>query len=274
MGSSQSSTINECNAQLNKNILNSITQQGVSTSSVINNTNTLTVNAKGMIMGPNCNMNFNQTINTNQKIKQIAQLTTSQQITDVLNNAIKNTLTSNNSAVNKFISTTFSGQNSNINAVSYIQNVVDKNITDSQSSNVTNFVNNLNKGVLDLEGMNCNGNFNDPQDIAVNSVVSNLSTMVTNAIMSDSLLANGVNNLANLDSAKNEGLGDAIAGVFKSMNWMIVGIVVVLIALIFFVPKIINSLGGSQGISQIMQSAGPAAAAAFRRPQRRRINMF
>lgn len=276
MGSSQSSTITECTSQLNANITSVLTSQNVATTSNTININTLTVDLEGANLSGNCTMNMGQTITVDQNIKSVATLTSSDQIQTVLTNAVQNTLSSNSAAVNKFVSTTYSGQNTKTQALNSINNIIANKLDNTQVTNLINFIKNINTGTLDMKGITCSDNatYNSPSEIVVNSTVTNLSNMLTTAMMTNSEIANGVNTLNNEQSSENEGLGDAISGVFKSMNWMIVGLVVVVVILILFVPKIIDSLGGSQGISQIMQSAGPAAAAAFRRPRHRRFNMY
>lgn len=276
MGSAQSSTITECVSQLNEQIYNQLTSQQDTTDSVLNNVNDLNVNINDISLSGNCNIDFSQTITVNQKIKQIAKLTDINQVQSTLKNSVQNTLNSNSKAVSDFLSTTFNSQDNNENLFLNISNQVINNITNDQISSIVNFVDNLQQGNLDMSQMDCSGNATiiSPQDQVVNSIVNNVSNLYTNNLMNNTEIADGVNKLSQQQTSENKGIGDAIAKVFSSMTFMVIGLVVVVLALIIFVPKIIDSLGGAKGITEIVHAAGPVAAAFHTPPHRRRLHMY
>ena len=276
MGSAQSSTISECISQLNQQITNEVTSQQVTTSNIMNNVNSLTVSLKGSNLSGNCKIQLGQSIGVDQKIKSAATMTSLTNIQSALKNSVQNTLNSNSKAVSDFLSTTFNSQDNNENLFLNISNQVINNITNDQISSIVNFVDNLQQGNLDMSQMDCSGNATiiSPQDQVVNSIVNNVSNLYTNNLMNNTEIADGVNKLSQQQTSENKGIGDAIAKVFSSMTFMVIGLVVVVLALIIFVPKIIDSLGGAKGITEIVHAAGPVAAAFHTPPHRRRLHMY
>jgi len=260
MGSNQSTTITSVTSILTQSINNIVTQQTQSASSDTSATNTIT-----LVIGKNadvsgCDLNLTQSIKVNQSVMALSQYQSTTDIANLMQQSLDQTMSQNQTAVSNFLSTTFGNQQSNTNIRNTLNQLISNNVTNDNTQRIIAIISGVQTGILTIDGkFSCgpNGQINLDQSIIVDQFVKSVTGLMTEILMKNNQIANTVNKLEQDQSAKNTGIGEAIAKVFSSLGLFIL-IPLLIIFLLFGGMSKLSSLGkgkGGKGVGSIMDEA-------------------
>lgn len=245
MGSNQSSSITDVTNVLSQNMTNLIIKQ----SQNLSETQILT-NSINVVFGPrsyiqNCGLISNQTLKGGQIVSAVAQYQSTSDIVNLMKNSIDATLAQSQKAVSDFLSTTFGNQESNANIQSTLNEIIETNVTNDNTSNIIQTASDLSSGNFTFEGtFICapGQTINISQTEIANQFINSVMGLMSSALMTNTQIANAVNKLDQTQASKNTGIGDAISKVLSSLGLFIL-LPIAIIVLIFLLMGGLGKLG-------------------------------
>jgi predicted transcriptional regulator len=248
MGSSQSSSVKQTVEVLNKSMTNLVTKNTNSASAKNTNSNSfkITIGEKGDVQ--DCNISLTQKINAKQAVKVMAKFASEADLKTQMKSALKNSVDQSSASTQAALATSIGVQNSKQEINQKISNIVETNITNETFNEVNGFLDNLNKGELEIKGKwSCaktGGAIVINQDIVSEQIVELLSdTMVGNKITTSTDNATVADSKQVLKSEQ-KGAIDAIFGGISGLFTgpiMAIGAIIILIAIIGIIGKMMMS---------------------------------
>jgi hypothetical protein len=229
MGASQSSQISQTTEIINQSMTN-LTQNNTNSASAKNaNANSfyITIGEKGDV---DCPIDFSQSIRAEQKVKVMAKFKNLADLQTQMKAALANTIDQQQELKQQSLATTIGVQNSKQAINQKIQNIVNNSITNSVLNEVNAFLDNVNKGKLEIKGKyKCTGGkIKIDQNIASEQVAELLADTLMENITSTS--ADSAASAESKQSQKTEQtgiIGDL--GAFFGNIWVIMILVFVVI---------------------------------------------
>lgn len=239
MGNSQSSSLRSIYKSFNQNLTEIVNSASTSANANQVNQNVIDfeVGAGSSIIDCPPIASY-QRIDSSQTLRTIAKFQSAQQLQTVLSNAVNQTASNSQDAVNDFLSLGFSSQKSSTQLVSDITNIINTKINNSNALTCNVWVDNINKGKFKL-GENvtydCRGkDYPDKkqfyQEIFSAQMADCISNTFIDIIKSDETINSAIQEIENKQKAENKGLSSLLGSLMGPLIIIAVIIVLVLIA--------------------------------------------
>ena len=256
MGGNQSSDIKSITSILSQQTTNIMTKNGQNASSDLKVVQSIKVSVGGNLI--NCGFNTTQTINATQTLLSVVTLQSSSDITATMTAAVQNTMASSQSAIQSFLATAFSNQQSSQDIENRMSQIITNNVSTSNITEILNRIDILQKGEFVFKGnIDCKGqDMNLNQDSIVTQFTSMIVNATTDALMKDTTISDAVNKLTNDQSIVQKGVAEAITafGLAIFLPLLIIGGVVVL-------PKLLDfGTTNAPGVEKMMSENGSKLA--------------
>ena len=242
MGSSQSTqtTIKQTIDVVTQNMTNimvNVKNQSSSLCQIIQNQPIILKNIVG------CNLDATQTANVSCNLQAMFSTTTNANLTTIINSAIDQAMTNSTKAVQEFLTTPLSSQNTNTNVTvgAYIKNLIQTNFTSNQQNTCISEATIVQGQPIIIDGYTCTNplqTLNLGQKADIINLSNCVTKTITNILTSDSTL-NTISQKSDTNiSASQEGLGGVLNNLISTigLTWTI--------ALIVFGVILIVALGG------------------------------
>ena len=245
MGSNQSSSISEVTNVVSQNMTNLVIEQAQNLSE-----SQILTDSINIIFGPtsvvnNCGLVSNQTIKGGQVVSAVAQYQSTSSIVNLMTSSISATLAQSQNAVSDFLSTTFGNEQSNANINNSLNELIDTNVTNKNTSTILENTSNLLSGNFTLDGtFNCGPgqSINISQTQVSTQFVNSVMGLLTSTLMKNAQIAKTVNDANQTQASKNAGIGDAISKVLSSLGMFIL-LPIAILVLIFLLMGGLSKLG-------------------------------
>ena len=213
MGPRQSTSIKSVTDILMQNSTNYVNNNTTQSLASESNTNSFTL-ATGPDSEVDCNVIVGQSITAEQDTKVMAKVQNATELQNKLNGIIDNTLQQQQSSVNGFLATAFGSQSSSTDIQNTMHTIINTNVTENDVTSCNAVLDNLNTGQLLINHkLICSpgGSIGAMQSIVSDQVAQCFSDKITTALMTNTNIANAVNNANNSQSTKNTGVPTSLA---------------------------------------------------------------
>ena len=246
MGSSQSSSVKQTVEILNKSMTNMVTKNTNSASAKNTNSNSFEI-ILGEKSDVECDITVGQRIKAKQAVKVMAKFKSEADLQTQMKTALKNSVDQASKSTQEALALSIGVQNSKQEINQKISNIVETSITNETVNEVNGFLDNFNKGILEIKGkLKCSpgkGIVVD-QDIVTDQIVELLSeALIGNKITTttDSVTAADSKQVLTSDQkgpidAIFKGIGSLFTGPI-----MVIGAIIILIAIIGIIGKMVMS---------------------------------
>lgn len=247
MGNKQTTTIKQCMEIVNKNMLSVINSKTFNAGAYQYNKNSIKFIVEGNIDCPN--INLTQTINGTQGMKVFSKFESTNDLQQILKQALEQSVSSDQKAVNDFLSLGFNSQKSVTDLKSIINNTIDTQVRNEDIQSCNSIVDNVNNQELKITGSVACQNLNSAQNIVAAQQTECISETAFQVLMRSELISEAVTNIANKQSAENKGITDFLKGLIVPL--IIIGVIIVLIIIAKNVfsksPQPYSGYGGGYG---------------------------
>ena len=232
MGNNQSSTLTQIAKVINQNVVDIIQQTSANVSTITTASNKITFENKGSIIA--CSQDMNQTISQTATTKAITEFKDSATLKNMMSTAFQATLDSTSKAINDFLASTFSNQDTHISTKSDLENLFQTKLQNMDVSNITNKANTLNEGIyintgyIDCKGLPVKMN----QTIIQQQFADDVTNSMLDAFSDNSELLNVIQNLDNQLESKNTGVGDALSKILSSVGLFVLLPILVIVLIV------------------------------------------
>lgn len=226
MGGSQSSTVRSINQSINQNLNNIVRDTMTDTTAVQINKNLYKINVDRII---GCKEISNeQNIDANQQIKSIMKVSNTAELSSKLNEAMSATAQSNQKAVNDFLSTTFQAQQTKVESLNYMKNIVNNNINDTNLQKVNAVIDNVNKYELNAKEIICgrDGKISNIQSIATNQVATAMQDVLNDILIRNETVRKGLTASKAKQDSEQKGLGGVLGQYFIMIAIIVIALIV------------------------------------------------
>lgn len=225
MGNRQTSTIKQCMEIVNKNMLSVINSKTFNAGAYQYNKNSIKFRVEGDINCPN--INLSQTIYATQGMKVFSKFESANDLQQILKQALEQSVSSDQKAVNDFLSLGFNSQKTVTDLKTIINNTIDTQVRNDDITSCNSIVDNVNNQDLVITGSVACQNLNSAQNIVAAQQTECISETAFQVLMRSDLISEAVTNIANKQSAENKGITDFLKGLIGPL--IIIGIIIVLV---------------------------------------------
>ena len=295
MGNSQSTTLQALYSQLNEAITTEINQTISSNSAYCQTSNiqNVTIGSPaqcGIVTPPpssyanltpaqitavmsayqlptiDCNLSLNQQAATICSLSSSFNSAQSTDISSILSNALNSVLSSDSSAMNDFLSTAFSYQQTSVSIQAQLSNIIQTtiqnlNINTCSVTATTNEQQNL----LICSNVVCpnSGAITVNQSTTINATATCLTNALISTLISNTTTNSTIGQLESTSTSQNSGVGNILKNLLSSWEFLLVVGLILLIVIGYFIYKILLSPAGQQAIKQGSSAAVKAAVAYY-----------
>ncbi len=252
MGSSQSTqtTIKQTIDVITQNMTNIMVNVKNQNSSLCQTIQSQPITLKNIV---GCSLNASQTANVSCNLTSMFSSTTNANLSTLINNAIDQAMTNSTKAVQEFLSTPLSSQdtNTNVDVGAYMKSLIQTNFTNNQQNTCINQATIVQGQPVVIDGYKCTDS-SQSINIGQNADIINLSNCVTNTITSILTSDATINTIAQKSdtaiSASQQGLGGILNNLISTLGlaWtiaLIVGGVILIVALIIAMYVLLSPSG-------------------------------
>lgn len=253
MGGTQSSEITSVMDVLQENVTNILNSNKAQVKATAQNINSIKLIFKGRVK--NCSLGAIQSIKASQGIKAAASLSSAADISNVMSQAIDQTIKQNQAIVNDFLSTTFSNQESKQNISNKLQSIIKTNVTNESVADILQISKNLNNlEYIFYKDVDCTegGDVKNTQSIVADQVAEAISNSI-----GEILLKNDSNIKAKVDaSSKQEAESKGLSSLVGALLSPYAMIIVIVLAVVFiFSSKVTSTVSNPKKLIMVVVSA-------------------
>jgi hypothetical protein len=243
-GSSQTSIVKVFNEAINKSAVNYINSTKTTANATTLNTNTFTLDNRGTI---NCPIDFSQTIQSEQKVTVMGEITNLSDFKNDIKAIIATTVAQGNEAVNGWLSSATGSQNNSSDITNKLNNIIENNITNENLTTCNALIQNMNKGTFtNLGTINCpeGKDFKINQGIVAEQMAFCYTKAINSALIRSGIIAEATADSDQENKMENKGADDFAGTILEGVNKMLMTAGLIIVALIvgaiFLLPTILK----------------------------------
>lgn len=256
MGSSQSTNIKNTMDIVNQNMTSIMNSNKNSTTQVATAENEFIINNTGNF---SCDkISLGQKITADVKLSGFANSVNSADVANAMKSAVEQAAKSSQESVQSFLSTTFGNQKTNVQVQAELKNIVEQSIKNETFNECVQNFKGLNRGVINNTGNFICKTLNAPQDIAIDMLAQCSTDALTETLLKNTQIAEGVQKSEAEQVVENKGVGEAISGILSGYGMILIGVALVILVVIGVIIYIV-SRGGSKVLKETAGVIGSVA---------------
>jgi hypothetical protein len=263
MGNKQSSTLTETNKVFTENLTNIISKNisDSSASCVNNQVNSIKFGPTSVIK--NCPITMKNEAVITCNLTSFFNSNTTQQLSDMISQAVDNTASSSNKSVQDFLATSVSDQSNSTSIVNDIKSTISKNITNENISSCSAQMASVQNNILEIDGSYecpctpssngylCPNGISQGNSINASMLAQCLSKNVSDILTENKETADLINKAKNENSSEQSGLGNVIKAFISAYLYIIIAVIIGIVVIGFFMFKIMLSPAGQESIKTL-----------------------
>jgi hypothetical protein len=239
MGSAQSSIVQQTVSVVNEAMTNLVTENSTGGTAKAINSNSIKINMKGLTT--NCKVGIIQKITANQKLSVMSQFQSLNSMQTQMTTALQNAADQQSKSTQGALATALNVQASKQSINQAIANRVKTNVTQKNFASVNAFIQNLNKGELNMEGATITCQPGEEGIVVTQEIINNqIVEMLANAVIGNAVTGT-TNASASASStqameSKQQGLVDALSGLISG-PFIAIGVIIIVLAVLSFLMR-------------------------------------